>query len=358
MCGPLIRTGGVSVHSNNLSKKLSEASVKIIPYYFCKRNFNLSLLNNFSKIYGRTIGLLLEAIRLRKEYDIIHIQASGGISSFISSVFGVICSKICNKKLFVTFHYRASEKFVSNYKVVFRYVLKNTTVFFVVSKKQKEILENLIPSFNNIIVIPNGFDKNLFKILNKTDCRNKLQIPLDKKILLSVGNLLEEKGHKYLIESMKYVVDVKPDVLCIIVGDGKLKNILEEQIKHEKLDDYFMLVGAKPHEEIPIWINACDLFVVPSLVESFGMVQVEAMACGKPIVATRNGGSEEIITSNDLGFLVEVADPLHLSQKILTSLDYKWDASKIINYAGKFTWDNVVSITIKIYRGTYSLKFL
>lgn len=349
MCGPLITTGGVSVHSNNLSKNLSKFGVKVIPYHFYKKNFNISLLNNFCKMYGRTMGLLLEAIRLRKEYDIIHIQASGGILSFISSVFGVICSKICNKKLFVTFHYRASEKFVSNYKVVFRYVLKNTTVFFVVSKKQKEIIESLIPSFNNIIVIPNGFDKNLFKILNKTDCRNKLQIPLDKKILLSVGNLLEEKGHKYLIESIGYVVDVEPDVFCIIVGDGKLKNILEKQIKNEKLNNYFMLVGAKPHEEIPIWINACDLFVVPSLVESFGMVQVEAMACGKPIVATRNGGSEEIITSDYCGLLCEPNNPRDLAEKTSVSLKKEWKQEKIIKHSEQYTWENITKQTVELY---------
>jgi glycosyltransferase involved in cell wall biosynthesis len=349
MCSPLSTTRGVSVHSDNLSKKLSENGVKVIPYYFYKKDFNSLLLNNFHKIYGRTMGLLIEAIRLRKEYDIIHIQASGGISSFISSAFGVICSKICNKKLFVTFHYRASEKFVSNYKAVFSYVLKNTTVFFVVSKKQKEIIEKLIPSFNNIVIIPNGFDKKIFKKLNKIDCRNKLQIPLDKKILLSVGNLLEEKGHKYLIESMKYVVAVKPDVLCIIVGDGKLRNMLEKQIKDEGLDNYCMLIGAKPHEEIPAWINACDLFVFPSLVESFGMAQVEAMACGKPVVSTKNGGSEEIIISKDLGLLCDTFNSKSLSDNILIALDNRWDSYAIAEYAMQFEWKSIAKYTISLY---------
>ena len=96
-------------------------------------------------------------------------------------------------------------------------------------------------------------------------------------------------------------------------------------------------------------MNACDLFVLPSLSESFGVVQVEAMACGKPVVATRNGGSEEVITSDDYGLLVEPGDPDDLAEKILVGLDREWDREVILAYAERYTWENVAKEIVGVY---------
>ena len=109
------------------------------------------------------------------------------------------------------------------------------------------------------------------------------------------------------------------------------------------------LVGGRAHDEIPIWMNACDLFVLPSLRESFGVVQIEAMACGRPIVATYNGGSEEIITSADYGLLCEPASPEELVEKILIALDKEWDYENIRNYAEMFRWENIAKEILEIY---------
>ncbi|MBE9593771.1 MAG: glycosyltransferase, partial [Proteobacteria bacterium] len=94
----------------------------------------------------------------------------------------------------------------------------------------------------------------------------------------------------------------------------------------------------------------CDVFVLPSLRESFGVVQIEAMACGKPIVATRNGGSEEIITSEDYGLLCGPANPEELAEKILIALDKEWDGEKIRGYAERFRWENIVKEIVKVYK--------
>ena len=110
------------------------------------------------------------------------------------------------------------------------------------------------------------------------------------------------------------------------------------------------LVGGRAHDEIPIWMNACDLFVLPSLRESFGVVQIEAMACGKPVVATYNGGSEEIITSADYGLLCEPANPGELAEKILIALDKEWDCDKIGEYAEQFTWENITEEIVAVYK--------
>ena len=88
----------------------------------------------------------------------------------------------------------------------------------------------------------------------------------------------------------------------------------------------------------------------PSLAESFGIVQLEALACGRPVVATKNGGSESIITSDECGMLCEPANPQDLSNKIIEALEKKWDNNIIFEYAASnYDWDFIAQKTKQIY---------
>jgi len=203
---------------------------------------------------------------------------------------------------------------------------------------------------NNSVCIPNGFDKKKFYPLNKEVCRDKLNLPKNKKIIFSLSNLIERKGYKYSIESISRVIKKKKDILYLIGGSGPLKDKLQKQIVDSNLQDGVRLVGSIPDDKLNLWMNACDLFVLPSLSESFGIVQIEALACGKPVVATKNGGSEEIITSKDYGLLCEPANPEDLAEKILIGLDKKWDKNKILNYSTKFMWSKITKEIIDVYK--------
>lgn len=109
------------------------------------------------------------------------------------------------------------------------------------------------------------------------------------------------------------------------------------------------MLGFIPGDKLNLWMNACDLFVLPSLRESFGIVQIEAMACGKPVVATRNGGSEEIIISSYYGLLAQPSNPDELVEKIMVALDREWDQEKIKKYAGQYKWEDVVKRVVDVY---------
>jgi len=140
---------------------------------------------------------------------------------------------------------------------------------------------------------------------------------------------------------MEKIVRGRKDILCIIIGSGELYKKLERQIHSRGIEDFVILAGGKPHDEISTWMNASDLFVLPSISESFGVVQIEAMACGKPVVATRNGGSEEIVTSSNFGFLVEPANPDDLAEKIRLALIREWDYEAIVRHVKTYAWENI-----------------
>lgn len=196
--------------------------------------------------------------------------------------------------------------------------------------------------------VPNGFS-TIFQPRDSAACKAALGLPKDRRIVLAVGNLEIIKGHRYLLTAIRSVVQKHPDLLCIIVGSGPQRATLERQIIDEGLSEYVMMVGNKPHGEIPLWMNACDLFALPSLNESFGIVQIEAMACGKPVIATATPGSREIIVSDRHGLLCRPGNADDLAEKICIGLQKDWNREEILQFAERFSWDRIAEDILQIY---------
>ncbi|MDD3877307.1 MAG: glycosyltransferase [Bacteroidales bacterium] len=223
---------------------------------------------------------------------------------------------------------------------------KNANAIIRVNKASIPVLKE----FNdNVLHIPNGFNSSIFKPLDTINAKKQLGLSEKNKLLLSCGGLETYKGHTYLIEAIKILAQKHHHLKCIIIGDGVLKKTLLKKIKHYELQDIIRLTGAIPHKDLNVWMNACDLFVLPSISESFGIVQLEAMACGKPVVATRNGGSEEVIVSYELGLLCQKQNPQDLSQKMEMALNKQWNKELIVDYAKQFDWEKVCGEIKNIY---------
>jgi len=202
----------------------------------------------------------------------------------------------------------------------------------------------------SVVTIPNGYDGRKFRPMDAGKCREELGLPPDKKVLLNVGRLYGTvKGHKYLIEAISTVVGERKDVLCVIVGAGRLHKTLEDQIRSLGLEDYIMLAGGRPHDEIPLWLNACDLFVLPSLSEGNPTVMFEAFGCGKPFVGTSVGGVPEVVTSEKYGLLVDPCDSSGLAEAILEALRRDWDGRAIRAFSEQYTWENVSKEIVRVY---------
>ncbi len=211
-----------------------------------------------------------------------------------------------------------------------QFILKSANQIITVSKRNSNFIRKLNIT-NHVSVIPNGYDSRLFYKMDR--CKSDLNIYTKKKILLTIGNLVDVKGQKYLINSIKEIVKFRQDFLLLIIGSGILKDELTELIRLLDLDKFILMLGGKSHNEIPLWMNACDIFVMSSLNEGCPTTMIEALGCGKPFVGTNVGGIPEIIINNKLGSLVEPANSNQLAREILLALDREWDTPFILNYS-------------------------
>ncbi len=235
------------------------------------------------------------------------------------------------------------------YREAITAVLNSADHIITVSRKNLESIRQLEKK-KPVSVILNGYNAAVFHPLDTQECRRRLGLPRNKKILVNVAKLYDViKGHAILIQAMHEVAKKRDDVICYIVGDGELKDSLEKLISDLNLKDRITIVGAKPHHEIPVWINACDVFVLPSLNEGNPTVMFECLGCGKPFIGTRVGGIPETISSEKYGLLSEPGNVQELAGNILKSLNHKWDHEEIVDYSKQFTWNTISKEILNVY---------
>jgi len=208
---------------------------------------------------------------------------------------------------------------------------------------------HLLQQYNEqVYAIPNGFSKD-FHPINSMDAKDSLSLSGDKKIIFTLGHLIKRKGFNYLIDAMEKICRKRDDVLCYIGGDGSEWGSLQGHIDMLHLGEKVKLLGSVPQDKLTLWMNAADLFVLPSLNEGNPTVMFEVLGCGKPFVGTRVGGVPEVISSDKYGLLVDAGDPSDLAEKILLALDHKWDRNEIITYSERYTWENIARAIVDVY---------
>jgi glycosyltransferase involved in cell wall biosynthesis len=179
----------------------------------------------------------------------------------------------------------------------------------------------------------------------KDEARQELGLPLDRKIIISVGGLVKRKGFHRVLAVLPEVTEKYREILYVIVGgptvEGDLGPELREQVKELNLDAHVHFTGSLPYDKVRKWLNAADVFCLATSNEGWANVFFEALACGKPVVTTKVGGNEEVIKSGDYGILVDLDDQKQLKDAIIEALEKKWDHGKIIKYASENNWENV-----------------
>jgi len=178
-------------------------------------------------------------------------------------------------------------------------------------------------------VVPNVVDTLLFY-----PSKDKAHVREDsKKRLLLVALLSPVKGVPYLLEALAQLREKRDDFVLDIVGDGPNRSEYEELTRKLGLQDIVCFHGLKTKQEVAEFMKQCDIFVLPSLFETFGAVLIEALACGKPVIASRIGGPSEIVTGK-VGRLVPPGDSVALAETIDYLLDHygEYDPEVLVQY--------------------------
>jgi glycosyltransferase involved in cell wall biosynthesis len=212
---------------------------------------------------------------------------------------------------------------------------------FAVSNANKKIIENRYKREVNLLY--NGVDVNLFKPnkIIREDFRKKYNLE-NKKVLISVGRVVGWKGFQLVIEVLKNI-----DAYYILIGKGEYLDKLKNLAKNLQVEKKVLFLGEIDNKFLPNYLNIGDVFVQPSIGhEAFGITLVEAMACGLPVVASKNGGIIDIVKNGENGFLFEINNKKELKEniiKVLKNRDYLSENARnyVVNY---FTWEKTIQI--------------
>jgi glycosyltransferase involved in cell wall biosynthesis len=196
-----------------------------------------------------------------------------------------------------------------------RWIYRRVDRLIAVSQDIAAKLEGAGVPREKIRVVYNGVDGS-FCPGDRQQARAALGLPGGAFVLLFVGLLVPVKGPGVLVEALERLAD--PQLFCALVGGGPLREPLEARVRAGGLGERVFFAGTRPTAEIPRWMQAADALVLPSLSEGRPNVVLEAQACGLPVIATRVGGTPELVRDGINGVLVDRGDPGELARAITT----------------------------------------
>ena len=306
------------------------------------KNYNFIPKNPLMfKVFDRRMDKLYsEIVKKEGKVDIIHAQSSlwGGISaSYIAKKYNIplIITEHSSVKRGAYVRDSYYNRIVESYN--------SADKLIAVGNGLKEELKELT-NRNDIKVIGNLVDLSIFDISNIKKDDNDF-------IFFSLAFLEGEKGFDTLIKAFAKKFK-NQSVKLVIGGEGSQKEWLKSIARDENVEKQVIFTGALIREEVSKWMNRCDVFVLPSRYETFGVVYIEALASGKPTIGAYNGGAEDII-SKEVGILVEkdnVVDLGNAMEYIKNNIE-KYDPQEVRKYCiNKFSPEIIVNKIINVYQ--------
>ncbi len=204
-------------------------------------------------------------------------------------------------------------------------------------------------------VVANGVDVEKFYPADRGAMRARFKLPLQAKVLITVGGLVERKGFHRVIELLPALLQRFPELHYLVVGGGSAEGDWEERLRQQVetlgLCDRVHFLGTLCPEAIREPLSASDVFVLSTRNEGWANVLLEAMACGLPVVTTDVGGNAEVVARPELGTVVPFDDAPALQRALGEALLRQWDGDTIIAYARDNGWDKRIGLLHEIFTG-------
>jgi glycosyltransferase involved in cell wall biosynthesis len=199
---------------------------------------------------------------------------------------------------------------------------------------------------DRVTTAPNGCDTSLFKVGSRGAARNAVGLPLEGRCVLFVGRMVEAKGVRELCAAWLPLARRDPTLRLALVGDGPLREEARRGAVAAGVDARVHLPGVQDAAAVSSWMRASDVVCLPSHTEGYPNVLVEALACGRPIVATPVGGILEIVTREN-GILAPVGDVEALGKALDEALATRWDEAALCRNSAR-SWHDVARETLAV----------
>lgn len=219
---------------------------------------------------------------------------------------------------------------------------------------------------NNVVVIPPGVDTSHFYPISPDEAKEYIGVPPCANMLLFVGRIEPLKGVDTLIQAIA-ILRQHGVYVCLSViggepGGADVENTemrrVQEMSRQAGLDDLVTFLGKRSQDTLPYYYSAADAVVVPSHYESFGMVALEAMACGVPVVASQVGGLAFLVQDGETGYTVPADDPQALADHLAVLLQYPDLRARLgrnaAELAKEYAWEKIADRMIDVYKGLVS----
>ena len=299
-----------------------------------------------------TISQLTKIYKKRK-IDIVVANVGkdirlGGLAAKFNSGVSVIALHQVDREIKNNLRYRFTYNSLADMIVVNSLATKNTllkSASWLVDKKIK--------------VVYHGIDYQKYSSGNTINLRNQLGILPEEVIIGFVGRLSVQKGIKYMLDAFRLVVEKLKNVHLVIAGTGELEGLVKDFISEFNLEKRIHLLGFR--NDIPDIMRTFDIFLLPSLWEGFGIVLIEAMAAGKPVIATKTSSIPEIVADGKSGILVSPEDAESISDALLRLISaheirikFGETGRKIV--IEKFTIDRMINDYENIFHELLNIK--
>ncbi|WP_204166771.1 glycosyltransferase [Bacillus sp. CGMCC 1.16541] len=311
------KTFGIFVKNQVEALKAAGMDVDVVAV----QNPNMGKANVIKKYSAWLLQTFSNLLLKGKSYDVVHAHYV-----FPTGLLALAYKKWFGKRMIVTAHGGDIDKMAKKSPRIRRLttqILQQADhVIAVGHELHQTIHEEFGVPKEKLSIINMGVNRKVFAPMDKQEARRTLGVSQDENIMLFVGNLIRQKGLVELVEAYEKVKERKREASLYLIGatkDVRFRQKLEQMIQTKGLEDVH-IIDALSQSEVATWMNAADLFVLPSHIEGFGLVALEAMSCHTPVVGTRVGGLRYLL-ADDAGVLVEPQNAHSLYEGIMSVLE-------------------------------------